>query len=239
MAPPDIDDDAEFIDIDGEVKIGRGETGFGRVTPWGTWSEPPTEVVEHWQKLGIGVGNDFPHAPRPDLALGDADQIMLAGRPWVAVHTPGHTADHLCLYDAENGLMLTGDHVLPTITPHISGFADGEAPLKKFMDSLQRMHDYSDVTLAMPAHGDPFTDLTGRADHICGHHLERLDEFRAAAAELETANVNAYMKHAFKERSWGSMAESETYAHLDHLRDHGELDTTWVNGLLHFTQPGL
>jgi hypothetical protein len=47
------------------------------------------------------------------------------------------------------------------------------------------------------------------------------------------------MKHAFKERSWGSMAESETYAHLDHLRDHGELDTTWVNGLLHFTQPGL
>jgi glyoxylase-like metal-dependent hydrolase (beta-lactamase superfamily II) len=239
MAPPDIDDDAEFIDVDGEVKRGRGETGFGRVTPWGTWSEPPVEVVDHWQQLGIGVGIEFPQAPRPDIALGDAQQITLAGRPWVAVHTPGHTADHLCLYDAEHGLMLTGDHVLPTITPHISGFADGEAPLKKFMDSLQRMHDFSDVTLAMPAHGDPFTDLTGRADHICGHHLERLDDFREAAAELETASVNAYMRRAFKERSWGGMAESETYAHLDHLRDHGELDTTWVDGLLHFTTPGL
>ena len=237
MAPPDIDDDAEFIDVDGEVKRGRGETGFGRVTPWGTWSEPPEEVVDHWQELGIGMGTDFPQAPRPDIPLGDTQQIMLAGRPWVAIHTPGHTADHLCLYDAEHGLMLTGDHVLPTITPHISGFADGEAPLEKFMDSLQRMHDFSDVTLAMPAHGDPFTDLTGRADHICGHHLERLDDFREAAAELGTASVNAYMKRAFKERSWGGMAESETYAHLDHLRDHGELAADWVDGLLHFSAP--
>lgn len=235
MAPPDIDDDAEFIDVDGEVKIGRGETGFGRVTPWGTWSEPPVEVVDHWKQLGIAHGSsDFPHAPTPDLALADNQQVLLAGRPWVAVHTPGHTADHLCLYDAEHGLMLTGDHVLPTITPHISGFASEDAPLTRFMDSLKRMHDFADVKLAMPAHGDPFADLTGRADHICDHHLERLDDFRTAASELESAPVNAFMKHAFKERSWGGMAESETYAHLDHLRDRGELDTVWVDGLLHF-----
>ena len=238
MAPPDIDDDAEFIDVDGEVKRGRGETGFGRVTPWGTWSEPPVEVVDHWKSLGIGLGpgNEFPQAPHPDVPMGDGHQIELAGRPWVAVHTPGHTADHLCLYDAEHGLMLTGDHVLPTITPHISGFADGEDPLERFMDSLRRMHDYADVKLAMPAHGDPFDDLTGRANHICDHHLERLDDFRQAALELEKASVNDFMKKAFRERSWGSMAESETYAHLDHLRNHGELQANWVDGLLYFGQ---
>lgn len=237
MAPPDIDDDAEFIDVDGEVKIGRGESGLGRVTPWGTWSEPPEEVVAHWKALGIASGTDFPQAPTPDVALTDAQEITLAGRPWVAVHTPGHTADHLCLYDAEEGLMITGDHVLPTITPHISGFAHEENPLTRFMDSLKRMHNFSDVKLAMPAHGDPFTDLTGRADHICDHHVERLDDFRTAADELASASVNAYMKQAFKERSWGMMAESETYAHLDHLRDHGELAATWVDGLLHFSKP--
>lgn len=234
MAPPDIDDDAEFIDVDGEVKQGRGETGFGRVTPWGTWSEPPEEVIAHWQRLGIDAGG-FPQAPKPDLALIEAQQIELAGRPWVAVHTPGHTADHLCLYDAEHGIMLTGDHVLPTITPHISGFADGDAPLTSFMDSLQRMHDFDDVQLALPAHGDPFTDLVGRADHICTHHLERLDDFRNAAQELETGSVNQFMRHAFRERSWGGMAESETYAHLDHLRDHGELEASWIDGLLCFS----
>ena len=159
----------------------------------------------------------------------------LAGRPWVAVHTPGHTADHLCLYDAEEGLMITGDHVLPTITPHISGFAADQAPLTRFLDSLNRMHDFADVRLAMPAHGNPFTDLTGRAEHISEHHLERLDAIRKAADELEGGSVDEYMKRTFSERSWGDMAASETYAHLDHLRDHGELQATWHDGLLRFS----
>ena len=35
---------------------------------------------------------------------------MLAGREWQAVHTPGHTLDHLCLWDAEHGVLLSGDH---------------------------------------------------------------------------------------------------------------------------------
>ncbi len=34
---------------------------------------------------------------------------------------PGHTLDHLCLYDEEHGILLAGDHVLPSITPHVSG----------------------------------------------------------------------------------------------------------------------
>ena len=134
--------------------------------------------------------------------------------------------------------MLTGDHVLPTITPHISGYADDEAPLTRFMDSLRRMHDFSDVALALPAHGNPFTNLCDRADHICGHHLERLDAIREAAQELETGAVETFMKKTFPERSWGDMAISETYAHLDHLRDHGELAASWIDGLLHFHTAG-
>ncbi len=50
-----------------------------------------------------------------------ASACELAGRDWVSIHTPGHTIDHLCLYDPEHGVLLSGDHVLPSITPHISG----------------------------------------------------------------------------------------------------------------------
>ena len=55
-----------------------------------------------------------------------------ARREWVALHTPGHTNDHLCLFDAADGIVLTGDHVLPTITPHISGLVAGADPLNEF-----------------------------------------------------------------------------------------------------------
>ena len=62
-------------------------------------------------------------APVPSVRLDEAETIPLGGREWVAVHTPGHTPDHLCLYDPDGGVLLSGDHVLPTITPHISGLS--------------------------------------------------------------------------------------------------------------------
>jgi len=109
-----------------------------------------------------------------------------------------------------------------------------EAPLQRFFDSLNRMDDYADVTLALPAHGDPFEDLSGRSRAIHDHHIERLDDIRTAAVDVGHADVEAYMQAIFRERSWGHMAASETFAHLDHLRDRGELAADWDDGLLHF-----
>ncbi|MFP6654647.1 MAG: MBL fold metallo-hydrolase, partial [Myxococcota bacterium] len=146
------------------------------------------------------------------------DVIKLAGREWVVLHTPGHTADHICLHDPETGAFLSGDHVLPSITPHIGGVSYLSDPLKSFFYSLDRVGEISDVELALPAHGHPFQDLKGRADSIKQHHHERLEELHRIASEIGTADVNSFMKRLFKERSWGDMAESETYAHLEHLR---------------------
>jgi glyoxylase-like metal-dependent hydrolase (beta-lactamase superfamily II) len=149
--------------------------------------------------------------------------VTFAGREWIAVHTPGHTDDHLCLYSPTDGLFLAGDHVLPTITPHISGLVAGADPLAKFFASLDRVAALPDVTLALPAHGDPFRDLSGRCAAIKEHHEERLDTLRQATAALGEASVVALSHELFQPRSWGRMAESETYAHLEHLRHAGEL----------------
>ncbi len=146
------------------------------------------------------------------------DVLKLAGREWFVLHTPGHTADHVCLHDPETGAFLSGDHVLPSITPHIGGVSYLPNPLKSFFYSLDRVGEISDVELALPAHGHPFKDLKGRAHSIKEHHYERLDELRKIAKEIGAADVNSFMKRLFRERSWGDMAESETYAHLEHLR---------------------
>ncbi len=46
------------------------------------------------------------------------------------------------------------------------------------------------------------------------------------------------MRVLFKERSWGEMAESETYAHLEHLRERGELARHFEGGMAHYTLVG-
>ena len=114
--------------------------------------------------------------------------------------------------------MISGDHILPTITPHISGMGITADPLADFMRSLDRMSTFDGITTVLPAHGLTFDDLNGRATDIKAHHQERLETLREAGERLGRASVHDYMQALFQRRSWGSMAESETYAHLEHLR---------------------
>lgn len=201
----------------------RIEERFSKPLPWGTKRTPPTpERVKRMRQLGA-FSNAWVRTPEPSITVEDSQMVSLGRRDWIALHTPGHTEDHLCLYDPENGVMLTGDHVLPSITPHIGGMTRQDDPLQAFFDSLQRMTTFDGVTVALPAHGHPFTDLAGRADHICEHHQERLQTIRDAAAEMPGGTVTDYMKVLFRERSWGDMAESETFAHLEHLKLAGEI----------------
>ncbi|MBC8363475.1 MAG: MBL fold metallo-hydrolase [Actinobacteria bacterium] len=214
--------------MDGVVEAFREE--MRRATPWGTLREPPPmEEMRSWS--GGGLGARAFQVPRPDRTVRDADEIQLGGRTWLAVHTPGHTHDHLCLYDPADGFFLAGDHILPTITPHIGGISELEDPLATFMDSLDRMDEFAAVSLVLPAHGHPFTDLSGRADAIRRHHGERLDVIREAGSEMGSATVDAFMQRLFKERSWGYMAASETYAHLEHLRLTGGAERTEEGGI--------
>jgi glyoxylase-like metal-dependent hydrolase (beta-lactamase superfamily II) len=211
---------------------------FDRPVPWGGGSyrpqregAPPEALRDEMrERLQAPFGT-----PHPTRRLDDAEVIRLARREWVAVHTPGHTPDHLCLFDPVEGVLLSGDHVLPTITPHISGIGTTADPLAEFFASLDRMHDLEGCRCVLPARGHPFTELDDRVRHIRQHHEERLEVLRRTSEELgRPASVHELMQHLFSERAWGSMAESETYAHLEHLRLGGQAESHWEQGLLYY-----
>jgi glyoxylase-like metal-dependent hydrolase (beta-lactamase superfamily II) len=234
----DLDDheDSEELDVNSaDDRAAAMERWFSKPSPWGgRRAGPSPEFMERIRGADGSAGSIFA-TPRPTRPLVDGQTIRLARREWVAMHTPGHTYDHLCLYDPEFGVVLTGDHVLPSITPHISGMAPEADPLDLFFGSLRRMAEIRDVSIALPAHGHPFVDLRGRAEHIIEHHEERLDIIRDAVHDLPNGTVAAFMRVLFRERSWGEMAESETYAHLEHLRERGELVRHFDEGMAHYT----
>jgi hypothetical protein len=122
--------------------------------------------------------------------------------------------------------------VLPTITPHISGLDAGPDPLTAFFASLEKVGQLDGVGLVLPAHGQPFDDLVSRVKDIRRHHEERLDRLRASAGMLGEASVEQLSQRLFRPRSWGPMADSETYAHLEHLRLAGEVDRRERDGQL-------
>ena len=181
----------------------------------------------------LGRGMAVPTVTHP---VEQGDLLDLAGREMFVLHTPGHTPDHFCLHDPEAGVFLAGDHVLPTITPHISGISTSEDPLLSFFYSLDRVGELPGINQVLPAHGHPFSDLAERTAAIKRHHYERLEKIHEISREFgRPASVEEYSQHLFKQRSWGSMAESETYAHLEHLRHAGQAESHRDgHGVLHY-----
>ncbi len=204
-------------------------TPWGATTPWGTVnSGPPLK-----RRLLIKAAKLFFAPPEPTHRLHHGERMRLAGREWFVVHTPGHTVDHLCAWDPETGTLLTGDHVLPSITPHVSGVRKADS-LKSYLATLDLVAQLDGVRLGLPAHGHPFTDVPGRVEAIKTHHHERMALLRQASLALGPATVPQLSREVFPRRHWGVMAESETFAHLEHMVHAHEAERFERDGMLHY-----
>jgi glyoxylase-like metal-dependent hydrolase (beta-lactamase superfamily II) len=144
-----------------------------------------------------------------------------------AVHTPGHTPGHLCYVDERSGKMLTGDHVLARVTPHVgTWFPPTYDALGAYVDSLRKVRDLG-ATGALPAHGEPFDDLALRANELLAHHDARERQIVIAfggtaknATEIARAIGWTKRETPFEElpEAHQQFAVAETIAHLEHLR---------------------
>ena len=187
---------------------------WGGETPWGGSKHPMPKLT---RRMKIRAMRMLFRPPNPSQRVVHGERIQLAGREWVSIHTPGHTVDHLCLYDPEHGLLLSGDHVLPSITPHISGVGHGADALKSYLQTLDLVAALDGVKLGLPAHGHPFDDVPGRVEAIKEHHEERMLFIQNASNAIGPATVQDISHEIFPKKHWGVMAESETFAHLEHM----------------------
>lgn len=169
------------------------------------------------------VSNRAPFMPemrQPDLLVNDGDRIHLDDDRWLDVlHTPGHEATHICLRDSRTGILFSGDHVLPRITPVIMIDDDGVDVLGLYMDSLKRIADL-DVGLTYPAHGGIVEHGARRAEQILLHHDRRLD----GMLEVVTTRPHTgweVMSESYRPHLSATdqrLALRETVSHLEHLR---------------------
>ena len=105
----------------------------------------------------------------PDRVLADGDALDISGEQLIAVATPGHTSNHLCL--AWRDALFTGDHVMGWSTTVVVP-PDGD--MAAYMASLDRLRQRDD-RIYYPAHGAPVTNPQQYVRHLMGHrmHWER------------------------------------------------------------------
>src|SRR2546423_2545267 len=135
----------------------------------------PPEELAPLQNAAMPV-RAFVDAVVPDRLIEDSDRPEVPGWDVTAIWTPGHSPGHLCFWEAGNRLMLSGDHVLPRITPNIPFHPQaGDDPLGDFLNSLEKLRDY-DAIEVLPAHEQRFVGLDARIDGLRAHHEGRLAE---------------------------------------------------------------
>jgi len=109
----------------------------------------------------------------PDIFLSGGERIRSGIFNLEVLWTPGHSAGHICLYERARKVLISGDHILPDITPAIifNPYSRNN-PLGDYIGSLNKLKNL-DVELILPGHGNYFTDFHGRIDELIRHHEER------------------------------------------------------------------
>ena len=152
----------------------------------------------------------------PELADGD---IVRAGNLNVtALHTPGHSADHLCFLLADDDAVFTGDLILGRGSSMVT-YPDGD--VAGYLRSLERLAALRPRIL-FPGHWEPVTEAMAKIAEYRAHRLEReaqvLAEVRrgpGTAAEL-TRRVYGELDEKLV-----VAAEMTMRAHLRKLVDEG------------------
>ncbi|GAF49544.1 MBL fold metallo-hydrolase [Rhodococcus wratislaviensis] len=162
--------------------------------------------------------------------LHDADQFEVGDHELEVISTPGHTIGHSVFRVRAAGVLFTGDHVLPHITPSIGFEADSTgSPLTRYLSSLQLLLDLPDHRM-LPAHGPVIDSTHARVREILEHHDLRLEKTMAALGQGggTACDVAAALPWTRRNRTLTDLslfdqvlAVSETAAHLDHLVETG------------------
>jgi glyoxylase-like metal-dependent hydrolase (beta-lactamase superfamily II) len=138
-----------------------------------TWTGAPSRVVDTQRDFPF---TRFPALHGPEILIAGDGRLDLPGWDLQAIWTPGHTPGHLCFYEHTHRLLLSGDHVLPRISPNISLMpGQTQDPLGEYVESLRVIaHLAPDEVL--PAHEYRFRGLSERILDLIAHHDERLAE---------------------------------------------------------------
>lgn len=177
-----------------------------------TESDPEDETKEH-------IDHDFV----PNVRVVDGEKFITVDE-WsmTAVHTPGHTSNHLCVHlDVENALF-TGDHIMgwstTVVSPPDGNMGDYIASVRK----LQRRRD----AILYPTHGNPVRDPQPFLDAYLRHRLEREEQIVALLA-----NGNRTIRHivdvlyADVRKELHKAARRSILAHMHKLVDEGRIVT--------------
>lgn len=160
-------------------------------------------------------GNRARHDFKPDVVLKHGDTLAHGDWSVTAVHTPGHTPDHLCFALNGTGVLFSGDHVMAWNT---SVVAPPEGRMADYCRSLEVLVERSGDSVYFPGHGGQLANPQRMARAYLTHRRMReqaiLEAVRDGASDIDAVVARVY---AGLDPKVIPAARLSVLAHVEHL----------------------
>jgi glyoxylase-like metal-dependent hydrolase (beta-lactamase superfamily II) len=199
------------------------EVGLQRRLELGRQSGVPVAALEAYAERYGSMPSWIAGPVEPARELVDGVSFETDLGVWEVHETPGHAPSHVCFFQRERRILMSGDHVLGRISLFYD-YGWTPDPVGEFLSSL-KVVDKLDARLALSGHGRPFTDVHA---HIEANRARVRDRLAAARAALrnggpQTALALAPQIHGTElEATNAQWLLSETLCYLRHLEVAGE-----------------
>jgi glyoxylase-like metal-dependent hydrolase (beta-lactamase superfamily II) len=147
----------------------------------------PAEPLRRYAEARKGMSFGIAEVVEPDRELVPGVTVVTDLGAWEVHYTPGHAPSHVCLYQPERRLLISGDHLLGRVSLFYD-YGDHPDVAGDFLGSLDVVEKLG-ARLCLPGHGRTFTDVAAkvRANRALVH--ERLDKALGAIAEAPRTAV--------------------------------------------------
>jgi len=163
----------------------------------------------------------------PDRVLADGESVTGPGWTLTAIHTPGHTSNHLCFALTEEKAVFTGDHVMGWSTTVV---APPDGDMADYIASLQRLTTRDDAVY-YPTHGAPVIEPQRFVRGLIGHRKQREGQIlRLLGVREQAIPAMVAAMYAGVDPRLHPAAGRSVLAHLIDLRARGmvvERGDTW------------
>jgi len=182
----------------------------------------PPEPLERWSKARRDGNSGLAGMVEPDRPLLPGVEVRTDLGPWLVLETPGHAPSHVCLFQPERRLLISGDHLLGRISLYYD-YGWSPDPVGEFLHSLDAVEAYG-PRLCLPGHGRTFADVGAHIDGNRALVTERVE--RLAATLAERGPITAFeavsgVHGAEPTEATGSWWLQETLCYLRHLEVGG------------------
>jgi len=177
-------------------------------------------------EVRLEAGDDLSFKPDVEIRCGD----VIEGNGWTieAIHTPGHTSNHMCFDLREENTLFSGDHIMGWSTSVVSP-PDGH--MGNYLDSLERIKARH-FDRIWPTHGPCIENVDEFVGAYIDHRLARESQIMGALESGLSGIMEIVAKlYVDVDKRLHPAAAHSVLSHLIHMRETGRVIADEADGL--------